>query len=358
MSIIHKYVTREIGRYFAIVLTLVVGIYLIVDFFEKIDNFMEADLPLFKVASYFQLKLPLIVAQVTPVSIMLAILIAFGLMNKNNEIIALKSSGVSVYYLLRPILGIGFISTLLVFCLSEIVVPITLGKANKIWRLEVQKKAAVTSRQKNIWIKGHRSIYYIAYFNPQNTTISGITLNYFDEDFRLIKRVDARGGQFQGEKWVLKDVMIQTLNKDEAGYDVAFYPVQVEPIDFLPEDLKRVVKKSEEMNILEIWTYIQDVESEGYDATVYRVDFHAKFALPFVCLIMSIIAAGISVRRKIRESLSVNIAYGVGMIFLYWVIHSFCLSLGSGGMLPPFVAAWVANVLFFCFGLFTLITAE
>ena len=118
MYLIEKYVTKEILKYFCILLATVVSIYLAVDFFEKIDNFMEASLPFSKIIRFFYLKIPSIVAQFAPVGILLAILVVFGLMNKNNEIIALKSSGVSIYYLLKPVVSIGLFLSILIFLLS------------------------------------------------------------------------------------------------------------------------------------------------------------------------------------------------------------------------------------------------
>lgn len=358
MTILDKYLTREIIKYLCMVLLSVVGIYLAVDFFQKIDNFMLADLPLSRMLAYFMLKLPLIVSQIMPVCVLLGVLIAFGLMNKNNEIIALKSGGVSVYYLLRPVLVIGIVFSIFLFLLSEAIVPVTISRANAIWLSEVKKKTLLTYKQNNIWIKGNRSIYYIDYYNPNKNRISGISLNYFDDEFRLIKRVDAKEGIYKEGKWVLFDLMEQVLDGKDEGYKVSFYEEQVAQVDFEPQDLKHLVKKSEEMSVTDLFEYIQDVENEGYDATTYRVDFHAKIAIPLVCVIMCIIGTGIAVKRRIKEGLSVSIAFGVAMVFLYWVSYSFCLSLGFGGMLPPIIAAWISNVIFACLGIVNLINAE
>ncbi len=206
MSILDRYLIKEILKHFGIVLSAVIVIYLAVDFFENIDKFMEAGLPISRALKFFQLKLPLIIVQITPVGILLAVLITFGLMNKNNEIIALKSGGMSVYHFLKPILVLGFLFTIGYFILAEIVVPLTISKANEIWRVEV-KKLTVTTERKNIWIKGHRSIAYISYFHPQDQSLSGITLNYFDQQFRLIRRVDAAKGKYKNKHWILYDVM-------------------------------------------------------------------------------------------------------------------------------------------------------
>ena len=358
MSIIDKYLTREIFKQFGLVLTAVVGIYIAVDIFENVDKFLESELPVTRIITYILLKLPLIFNQIIPVAILLAILVAFGLMNKNNEITALKCGGVSVYYLLRPIVTIGLVFAGILFVLSESIVPITISKANYIWRVEIKKKTSVTARQKNIWIKGHRSISYISYFNPKDLTISGVTLNYFDHDFNLIRRVDGSKGKFQDGQWVLFDLMEQVLDTDSGTYRVHFHQEQEQEIDFLPEDLKRAAKKSEEMNFKELYAYVQAVESEGYDATPYRVDFHAKFALPVACFILCLIATGIAAKRRSREALSIVIAYGIGIVFLYWILHGFCLSLGYGGVLPPVFAAWISNFVFTCFAVFNLLTAE
>jgi lipopolysaccharide export system permease protein len=358
MTIVDKYLAREILKSLVVVLAVVVGLYIIVEFFNKADNFMEAGLPISRLIRYLQLKLPQIITQITPVGILLAILIALGLMNKNNEIIALKCGGVSVYYLLRPVLTIAVFLSILLFFLSEIIVPITISKANKIWLMEVKNKPTITSKQRNIWIKGHRAIYFIRYFNPQNHAVSGVILNFFDNEFNLARRVDANRGLYVEGKWVFYDSMEQVLDRETQIYNVQFHTQKVENVDFLPEDLRRAFKKSAEMNIAELFRYIQEVESEGYDATTFRVDFHARFAYPVLLIIVCILGTGIAVKRKSREGPSVSIAFGAVLVFLYWVLHSFCLSLGYGGMLPAVISAWISNLIFSCYAVLNLINVE
>ena len=357
MSILDRYLIKEILKHFGIVLSAVIVIYLAIDFFENIDRFMEADLPISRALEFFQLKLPLIIVQITPVGILLAVLITFGLMNKNNEIIALKSGGMSVYHFLRPILSLGVIFTIVYFIFAEIVVPVTVSRANEIWRVEV-KKLTVTAERKNIWIKGHRSIAYISYYHPQDKTISGITLNFFDPQFRLVRRVDAAKGRYQDRQWIFYEVMEQKLNPQNGSYEVSFKDEQVEEIDLTPDDLKKVAKKSEEMSFKELYRYIQDVEADGYDATPYRVDLQVKFAMPLACIIVSIIGASITLRKTTREGLSLSISFGIVIVFLYWITQSFCTSLGYGGLLPSYVAAWIANFIFACFACFNFLNAD
>ena len=112
------------------------------------------------------------------------------------------------------------------------------------------------------------------------------------------------------------------------------------------------------MSIFELVDYINRVESEGYDATTYRVDFFGKTAFPFVCLLMAMIGAALGMRSLVKENLPMGIAIGIGISFLYYIMHGFCISLGYGKVLPAFMSAWVANLFFFCFAVLFLISID
>jgi len=152
--------------------------------------------------------------------------------------------------------------------------------------------------------------------------------------------------------------MEQILDKESGKYNTKIYEKRVEPLNLLPDDLIRVVKKSDEMTFKELLEYIVKIETEGYDATRYRVDLYAKIAFPFICVIMSLLGTGIALRGNIREGLPVSIAYGLGITFLYWIFYSFCVSLGYGGMLPPIIAVWLANLVFSCAGILLLLNSQ
>ena len=135
------------------VLILVVAIYLAVDFFEKIDDFMEAGLPFSRTIDFFLHSIPFVLSQIIPVGVLLSVLICFGMMNKHNELTALRSCGISIYSLIKPILAIGFAFSFVLFFLSEAIVPITMTTANRIWLNEVRKEQAISTRENNIWMK-------------------------------------------------------------------------------------------------------------------------------------------------------------------------------------------------------------
>lgn len=367
MTILHRYITALFLKYFCLVLLLVVVIYLSVDFFGRIDKFIASGRPAGQVVLYFLLKIPLIVSQITPVGVLLAVLIVFGLMNKNNEIIALKSGGVGVFYLLAPVVVMGMVFSLLLFVFSEIVVPISIARANRIEQGAADSGRAGAVRQRNIWLKPDRRIVHVKHYHPADEALSGVTVYFFDPDFNLVHRLDAASARYGGESWVFSDCLEQWFKTPGRNASAAPSPAsgQAERIrhkdrmeielGLQPADFRKMARESEEMSFTALWRYIRKAEAEGYDASKYRVDLHAKVAFPLVCLVMSLMGGGVALGGKTRDGMAVSFAYGILTAFVYWSVYSFCLSLGYGGVLPPLPAAWCANVIFFLAAGFMLV---
>ncbi len=358
MPIIYRYILKEIIKFSGIVLGAVTGIYLVVDFFEKIDDFLEAKVTISKAFFFFILKTPFIIAQVLPVAVLLAVLIVFCIMIKNNEMIALKSGGASIFYILKPVLLLGLFFTLFLFIISEVVVPVTTERSNRIWLTDVKKKNTLLSKEKNVWIKGVSSITHIKYYDPAIKTAFGITIHNFDKNFNLIKRIDANKGLFKDDEWFFYDVLEQNLTEKDEKRRVKFNAEKEGMLNIMPEDLKKVIKKSEEMSFVELFAYINKIEEEGYDAEKYRVDLYAKIVFPFVCFIMCLTGSGIALKGGAKEAMPVKIAIGIGTAFLYWILYSFYVSLGYGRILPPVIAVCTANIVFLCLGGYLLLKAE
>ncbi|MFZ5563934.1 MAG: LPS export ABC transporter permease LptG [Thermodesulfobacteriota bacterium] len=346
MPILFRYIIKEILKGFAVVMAVVIVIYAAVDFFEKVDGFMNAGVPLSRMVSFFLFRTPFIIVQTMPVAVLLASLVVFGLMNRRNEVTALKSSGIGMGTLLKPAAAAGVGFGVLLFLISDAVVPDAISRANYIWLQQVRQKTSVVDKKNDIWIKDDQVIVHIRHYQPQNQRAFGLMLNWFDDGFHLIRRVDAARGIYAKGRWILGNVLDQRFDAS-GNFTLAEYNEKMKvDLDLLPEDLDRAVKSTAEMSFTELLDTIQQLERQGYGAVTYQVDLQAKLAFPFVCLIMSLFGASLGVLGKTRGGITANAAYGVGASFAYWIFHSFCVSLGYGEVLPPLIAAWSANLVF------------
>ncbi|MFO7748479.1 MAG: LPS export ABC transporter permease LptG [Desulfobacteraceae bacterium] len=361
MSLVHRYWLKEFIRYFLIVQALVMCIFIAVDYLSRMDNFLEADVSLVYAFGYVLLKTPFMFVQLTPAGVVLAVIVTFGMMNRNNELLALKGSGISLYYLVTPAVAAGLFLAAFTIFLGETLVPLTMARANHIKYSVIKKENRIHTAREDIWIKGEENIVHINFFNPADRTISGVTITFFSPSstgMAMSGRVDAEKGVFKQGRWELINGLEQNFSGKNESAVVSSFETKTFALGMVPEDLKKVAKKTDQMSIAELAAYVRKVEKEGYDPTTYRVDFHGKIAFPFICLVMSLAGAAIGIRPFVKESMPLGIALGVGVSFFYWVMFSFCISLGYGGVLPPLVAAWAANLFFVLFGVLSLVTAD
>lgn len=358
MSCLHKYWLKEFIKFFLIIQLLILTLFVFIDYLSRMERFLNSDISLVGALGYVLLKVPFMFVQLTPASILLATITVFGLMNRNNELLAIRSSGISIYYFLKPAILAGVALAMLMFFLGETIIPITMARSNYIKYNVIKKKQDFSIARKDIWIKSDNSLIHINFFNPAQQSVAGITITSLRKNFDLESRIDAKKGYFLNDEWVFEHIIEQTHARDSLDYDVKLYDKKIIPLTFKPADLGEVLKKSDEMSYSELKDYVNKVEGEGYDATSYKVDLNGKIAFPFICIIMVLTGAATGIRSFAKDNIPLAIAIGIVIAFMYWIMYGFCLSLGYGTVLPPVVSAWAANLFFLCFGTLYLINTE
>ena len=129
------------------------------------------------------------------------------------------------------------------------------------------------------------------------------------------------------------------------------------PITETPADLKLLARDTDEFTFFDLQKQIADMKAKGIDTTTYEVDLQIKLAFPFISPLMVLLAIPFALKRKLSGNFSLS--FGVAMLigFGYWVLAAFCISLGHGGALPTWIAAWIPNAIFSLIGLY-FFTAE
>lgn len=348
-----RYFCKEFFKLLALVLTISLSIYLIIDFVQRLNDFLDVHIPMRVLLLFLLYKIPFIVTQILPVSTLIAIIVMFSLMKKNNEITAMKASGISIFEISKPLIFVSIFVAGIMFLLSELIVPYTSSRSNEIWNIEVKKKDPTRFYgHDHIWYRGTDALYLIRRFDSKRNVMVDLSLYFFDKSFQLIKRIDARKGVWTGHNWKIQKGIVQEA-KDEGGYSLMkFDEIQIE-LPEGPEVFVRPVRKPEEMSYWQLKRYAERVRIEGYDYTEYLVDMNIKLALPLLNLLMVLIGIPVALGIK-RGGTPLAVSLGVGFCFLYLIHLGFLRSLGLSGMLPPVLAAWSANVIFFFLGIYLM----
>jgi len=337
--------------------TIFLGIYLIIDFLQKIDNFIRGGAGVGLMFSYFYYKIPYIVVQMTPAAALISVIILISMMKKHNEITAIKASGISISRLSAPLIVSSVVLSVGIFVLSEFVVPQTYSKSRAIFKEDVKKQ-----QQKqfyghaDIWYKGVNSIYWIKLFDSKNMVMGHPTFFFMDERFKLILKIRSRWAVWTGTYWKALRGVAQTARED-GGFDSRAFDEMVLNIPEKPEAFLKTVKKPEEMSYWELKRFAQEIQQEGYSASQYLVDMNIKLAFPFIILIVVLIGIPIALRVT-RGGAPLAVSLGIGACFFYLLALGIARSFGLSGALPPMVSAWVANAVFFLVGVYLMMHAE
>jgi lipopolysaccharide export system permease protein len=357
MKVLSKYLVREFFKLVALCEIIFLVLFLMIDFIQKIDNFIEAHVATNIMFLYFLYKAPLIALQMLPPATLIAVIILFSSMKKRNEITAIKACGLSPSGLSQKIVVVSFILGVAVFLFGETVVPYTSYRSNKIWNIDVEKQdPGLFYGSHQIWYRGANSIYWIRHFDFKKKMMQRPTFYFFDRDFRLVKRIDAQTARWEGGKWRIEKGVVQAMRSD-GSYELEQFDNQLLDIDETPKAFVKGEKKPEEMSYWQLKRYAMKVKQEGYDNTRYLVDMNIKTALPFVSLVLALIGIPIAFGVK-RGGTPLAISVGMAVCFCYVLTLGLSRSLGLSGILAPLLSAWLANLVFLLLGIYLMIHVE
>ena len=186
MQLLTRYLLSQFIRYF---LTLSIGfasLYLLIDFFEKFDEFSEAGKPMSMVISFFMLNLPYVVDQLSPVLILLSGVITLGILNNNNELLALKAAGIPLRKIIRPILLCSMAATILFIVAAQLLLPKTIAYTNDIWYEQVRGKVPLgIFRNGRYYFKGSEGFYSFQWPNKEKMIFMDFSYSTWDDNYNI-----------------------------------------------------------------------------------------------------------------------------------------------------------------------------
>src|SRR6185312_7501346 len=350
---------------FALWLGAFVVLYVVFTFFELMGDIIRNQTPFIVVGEYLWYLVPYIVSGVVPLCSLLAVLLAFGSLNRSSELTAMKATGISLYRVVAPVMVLAAIISAGLFAFDEYYLP-DANRHQEQLRAEIKGRPpqtfALAGRK---WISGQsgpagsptRIFYYQAY-DPARFVFDNLTVFEFDPaNFTLERRIHADTVHWDATSnaWIFENGWERSF----AGATISSYhpfladtfpEVTERPTYFVKEE-----KPSDEMSYTELSRYIADLRQSGFPDTVaLRVQLQNKLAVPFITLVMAVLAVPFAVTMGKHASL-VGVGTAIGVAIAYWALTGLFSSMGNISTLPPLLAAWSPDILFAITGSYLLL---
>jgi LPS export ABC transporter permease LptF/LPS export ABC transporter permease LptG len=352
-TLIDDYVLRDFFIYLGMILSTFLVLVVVFTLFELLGDIMRNQVPASVVAEYLLNVMPYLLYKMAPLVMLLAVLVTFGLMQRSNEITAIKATGVSIYRIVTPVVVASAALAAGLFFADQFYLPRT-NKRQEALHNQIKGKPAQTYlRPDRKWIFGqHNDIYYYQFFDPDRDQFGNITVFQLDRpSFTITRRIHADRAHWEDDlnRWVYEQGWDRALNVAAIAnyhpFEVATFPELLE----MPAYFKKEVKQDSEMNYEELRRYIRDLQQSGFDVVRLRVQLNNKLSYPLMTFIMAILAIPFSVSTA-KKSTITGVAVAVGIAVFYTVVSRLCEAMGDLSQLPPALAAWSPDLIFILVG--------
>lgn len=322
-------------------------VFLLVEITDKIKYYFEYNPSGGLMLKYFLVKMPGYLFFAIPLSILVGGMLSLLTLAKNSEIIALQANGVDALNIARPVVVIGFASSLIMFVADETLIPWSNSYSEYIQNVEIAKKADTTYvREGEIWIRSADSTIHIKKYDKSDNTLENVEVVRWDADYDFTEKIFAEKAKWWKDHWELYGAG-RIFKTPDGKFHIERTPSMMGPFNKPPWEFEVVEKPAKEMNLIQLSAHIEKLKAEGRLPGRYLVDWHAKIAFPFVCLIMAGLSVPFAIKVNPRGG---GVAIGLGLsllvAFSYWILNTMFIALGHGGYIPPIAAAWAGNFIF------------
>jgi LPS export ABC transporter permease LptG/LPS export ABC transporter permease LptF len=352
--ILDQYVVLEFLNMFGLVLVGFVLLMLVFTVFDLLSDILRNRISFTIVGDYLINLTPLMVYKLSPLAVLIAVLVTFGVLNRNSEIIAMKATGISLYRLVVPIVAIAAILAVSLFLFDEFYLPQANKRQDALRNVIKGKPAQTVTHPEQNWIFGQPRpgepgrIFYYRFFDADLNEFGNISVFEFDPStFALTRRIFAAKAVWDGvtSSWHFQNGWQNDIQGDHTssyrGFTLTSFPeIHEDPGYFNKESLQ-----AQQMNFGQLDRYIGDLRQSGFDTMKLRVALWQKLAYPLIAVVMAVLAIPFALSMGRRGSLT-GIAVAIGVALAYFVIDSLFGALGNVNYLPAALAAWSSDILF------------
>jgi LPS export ABC transporter permease LptG/LPS export ABC transporter permease LptF len=357
-QVIDTYVVSSFLFYFGMLLFSFVLLTEVFNFFELLGDVFRNQIPIQDLLRYLFFLAPKLIYDAAPVSVLVATLVTFGIMTKNNEITALKACGVSLFRLATPVFVASLALSGLLFAFDHYVVT-NANLVQDALRNKIKGKPVQTYlNPERKWIYGHGNrIFHYKYFNESEGILGGVTVFEFDpHTFKMSRHIYAERARWEPslKTWIFQNGWVRDVRKGDdtfrsfQGETATFSELDEPPDWFLKE-----VKTYKQLNYLQLEQYIDELRQSGFNTVPLQVQFYKKFSVPLFALVMALLSVPFAFLTGNRGAMTgVGVSFGIAIA--YFALNYLFEQLGSVNQLPPGIAAWSPDALFALAGIYLM----
>ena len=361
MRILDRYILKSILKIFISCLFVFLFLYVIIDLISQLEDVIKYKAGLAALAGYYLTYLPVMFVQISPFACLLSTLYTFGRLNHDNELIAMRSSGLSILQVTKTAVIFGAIVSLAVFWINDRVIPPALILNHQIKsQMKDPDKPKNKKREiiKNLAIYGSKNrLFFLNKFDPSLKTMEGITILEQDEHQNITKKIVANKGIYEDGMW--KFYQSITYNFDINGQIIdepEYYDEELVNISETPEDFVSQRQLPEFMTIAQLQDYSWRLSKSGATSVMrsLNVDLCQRFTSPFTSVIIIFLGIPFAMKIKKRATGLSSIGLSIMVGFLYYMLDAFTLALGRGGLLPPLLSASLSHIIVFTVSIYLI----
>ena len=375
ISLVGRYASRSLVTHLVMTLVGCVALIELLDLLNNSDDIIARHgNHISALAKYAGLRLPDITSFILPFAVLIAALLMLAKFARDNEILALKASGLSFYRLLSTLIPVALAIGTLHFLLSDQIVPRTTralenwdANATDIMGASTNAAPAANSTatpatpsstsQPGVWVRDGNSFIHIGAVLAEGTELRDMTIYERGSSSNLERRITAKRAIYVAKHWTLVDVTVLELGADQSRkpVDHAELPWQT---SLTPNHLVDLAADPATLSLAEVWRFASRPDVGSRPVEFYRTWMQRKIAVPLTTLLMVLLAAPVAQGLQRHGGIGMGLAVGVGLGFLYFIADGLLLTLGETGAIPRAVAAWSPMALFATFGVGALIRIE
>jgi lipopolysaccharide export system permease protein len=342
MIILDRYLYKQFARNLLLVCSGLISVYLLIDFFERIDNFHESHKSIGLALKYFIYKIPTMYNELSPVCIMLAGIVTIGLLNHNREMTALKAGGISFLRIVKPILKSALFFTFVSLASAQWLLPATTSVINRIWHEEVrQKMHSGIVRNGRVYYKGSKGIYSFIRPDPKNNNFIDFTYLAIDKKYTVNLFITAQKASWQNQ-WHLEDGQIFRQTTGNKINIEKYNELNIK----LPDPLKNFFVPAYKVTELSLGCLAMAAIKNLRDGDRRNwVELNRRLSYIFLGfpLVLMGIPVVIIVHYNWGHDLTMALPMSSGLAFAAWGIWSANQAMTNAAYINPVVASWLIH---------------